>query len=350
LGLGEADSQPRWIGIRRHQAALVILGLGITGSWIIEARSPFLELVAGVCILSLALPSIDGLTGAEFVVTTMWFVFRRRWLVIETEFEGSSLGIRARGAVTARGFELRHRGRLDLSGSDLEISERFTEVVKSYAAREDINHLSIHVRTKEAESSTLLTMRGVVKEPDGWFENPKLLRAMVGLDGGVRAGVLERWSYVRTDTEVVRTHRVHDFTGASASRAMLERLQQSPCHPDVSLHADIIPSVKAQRIASRAVHQISSDSAASSAVGFRRNARSKRFLSRLSQREELVASGEALLRVGIFITVRASSLAELRASANVLIRSVEESGLRVERGMGRQLLWYCWQLPGGPGW
>jgi len=52
----------------------------------------------------------------------------------------------------------------------------------------------------------------------------------------------------------------------------------------------------------------------------------------------------------VFVTVHAVSLGELRARGKELLRSAEESGLRLERGAGRQAPWYCFQLPGGPGW
>ena len=51
VALGEADAEARWIGIRRHQAALVIVGLGLAGDWVISPRAPVIEVVVGVVLL-----------------------------------------------------------------------------------------------------------------------------------------------------------------------------------------------------------------------------------------------------------------------------------------------------------
>ena len=351
VGLGEADAESRWIGIRRHQAALIIVGVGLVGDWIIVSRAIPGELVLGLCALIASVPAMDRLTVAEFLGVCAAFTFRQRWLVVQSDPLGSSLALRARGATTATGFELHHRGRLDLSGSDLELSERLVDLVKSLAARSETEHASVHVRSTPTSANTLLTLRHGALGPEGWSENSELLRDTLGLrPGEACSGLLERWSYVRSLDEVIRTYRIRDFNGARETRALLEKLQQSVSHPGISLHFDVLTSARAHRLSSRAVHRMGSDDAASMAAGFRRSARSKRSLHRLVQREEFVASGEALLRMAVFVTVHAVSLGELRARGKELLRSAEESGLRLERGAGRQAPWYCFQLPGGPGW
>ena len=47
LGLGVADGESRWIGVRRHQAVLVIAGFGLIGEWITQAHGASIELVIG---------------------------------------------------------------------------------------------------------------------------------------------------------------------------------------------------------------------------------------------------------------------------------------------------------------
>lgn len=351
VGLGESDAEARWVGIRRHQATFVIIGLGLVGDWIIEPHTTSGALALGLCCLITALPASDGLTVGESLCVAVSFALRRSWMVVRTESQGRTLAVQARGVTTATGFELLHRGRLDLSGADFELSRRLVELTKSLATGAESDHASIHVRATAVGTSTLLTLRTSALRPDGWHENPGLLRDFFDLKPGCESvGVLERWSYVRVHDEVIRTFRLRDFSGASDARALLEKVQQSPCHPGIALHLEVLPSVRAQRISSRAVHRMGSDNAVSSAAGFRRSARSKRSLLRLAQREELVADGEALLRLGVFVTVRAISLTDLRVRTCELLRSCEESGVRVERGTGRQLLWHCFQLPGGPGW
>jgi hypothetical protein len=351
VGLGDSDANARWVGIRRHQAVFLILGLGLVGDWIIVPHSKVVELVAGVLTLSGAVPVYDGLTAAEMVSVALQYLLRGRWSLITAHSELATTKIEARGVVAVRGFELVHRGRLDLSGSDLALVAKFADLVRGLATSSESSHVSIHVRSSPRNANTLLTLRAGASTPDGWFESGGLLQEFVGLaKHRDEIGLLERWNYLRNEQEVFRTLRVVDFSGAPAQSALLEKLQQSSRHPEIALHADVLSSAKAHRVASRAVHQLSSDSAASSAVGFRRSARSKRSLHRLSQREEFVAEGEALLRIAVFVTVRASSRAALREASSDVIRSAEEGGLRAHRGVGRQILWHSFQLPGGPGW
>ncbi|MFZ1062412.1 MAG: hypothetical protein WAN30_02960 [Acidimicrobiales bacterium] len=351
VGLGDADAESRWVGIRRHQAALCILGIGLTGDWVIESHAQSFELVLGLGLFVMALPASEGLTVGEFLGVASLFGSRSRWLVVHAEANGRSLSLRARGVVHVIGFELVHRGRLDLAGSDFELAQRFADLTKSLATGGEVDHVSIHVRSDLGSARTLLALHASDLSPEGWHENADLLRSFLDLGANSNSsGLLERWGYLRRRHEVLRVYRLRDFSGVDGSRAVLEKIQQSRCHPEVALHVDVLTNERAQRVASRAVHRMGSDHAASSAIGFRRSARSKRSLLRLSQREEFVASGEALLRLAVFLTVRASSLVELRARSRELQKSCKESGLRVERGGGRQLAWYCFQLPGGPGW
>jgi hypothetical protein len=98
------------------------------------------------------------------------------------------------------------------------------------------------------------------------------------------------------------------------------------------------------------VHRTGTDDAASASVGFRHTARAQRALQRLTQREILVAGGRALLRIGVYVCVRAPSQRQLNSSVSEVLRRAHEAGLRCERGLGRQAIWFCHQLPGGPGW
>jgi hypothetical protein len=95
---------------------------------------------------------------------------------------------------------------------------------------------------------------------------------------------------------------------------------------------------------------VGSDAATSQSAGFRRTAQSTRTLERLRQRESLVVEGAALLRIAVFVVIRAASLQQLHRDVQSVARCAVESGLRCEPGFGRQAAWYCAQLPGAPGW
>jgi hypothetical protein len=351
VGLGVADGDSRWVGVRRHQAVLIITGLGLSGEWLIRPRSTFAELLLGVLLLLGATPVGDGLTVAEFSIVVLRYLGRSRWSRVSVEAQPNAVQLEARGRVNVRGFELRHRGRLDLCGLDVQGARDLAAVANALATNQGSAHVSVHVRSSANGAATLLTLSDGASPPDGWSENAELILDVVGLAPTKSSmWLLERWRYLRSTDEVIRVLRVGDFTAAAEGRALLEGLQQSRAGVTVGLHFEVVARTRAQRIAERAVHRVGSDGAISRAAGFRRTSRAERSLERLSQREVLVASGRALLRLAVYVTVRASSVDQLREGARELTRRAREAGVRCEGGFGRQAIWYCHQLPGGPGW
>lgn len=347
LGLGAADGESRWIGVRRHQAGLAIAGLGLIGEWITQAHGALIEVVAGVAFLACAAPTSDGLTVGERVRIGVDFAVRSRWTSVRASLRHGSLTVVAHGQTTTRGFELQHRGRLDLSGRGHHNALALAEFADAMATSDDTRHFSLHVRTSPKDVATLLVVPPNVTAPSGWLENPELALAAAG--AGV-TWLLERWSYVRDATGVTRVLRVRDFSAVPDGHALLERLQFAAPTLDVVVHVDVVGGVRAHRLAARAVHRVGSDDVASRAAGFRRTAQSTRALERLRQRESLVVEGTALLRIAVFVVVRSASLQQLRRDVKGVTRSALEAGLRCESGLGRQSAWYCAQLPGAPGW
>src|SRR5471032_859703 len=115
IALGESDADARWIAIRRHQAVLVIVGLGLVGDWLVRASSQIVELAGGVTLLVCAAPAYDALTLAELLWVGACFLARSRWTLLGATNERGALSLRARGQVRVWDYSLRHRGRLDLS-------------------------------------------------------------------------------------------------------------------------------------------------------------------------------------------------------------------------------------------
>jgi hypothetical protein len=347
LGLGVADGESRWIGVRRHQACLVIAGLGLVGEWITQAHGTLIEFVAGAAMLACAAPTKDGLTVGERVRIGVAFTFRSRWTIIRVRFHDGAATVSANGEVTVRGFELQHRGRLDLSGRDQQNAQVLAEFADALATSDDTRHFSLHVRSSPEDVATSLVVPADVSAPSGWLESTRTLE----VTGGAGASwLLERWSYLREADGVLRVLRVRDFSAVPDGHALLERLQFASPTLDVVVHIDVVGGVRAHRLAARAVHRVGSDDVTSRAAGFRRTAQSTRTLERLHQRESLVVEGTALLRVAVFVVIRSTSLQRLRHDVQVVTRSALESGLRCEPGFGRQSSWYCAQLPGAPGW
>ena len=351
LGLGVADGESRWIGVRRHQAALAISGVGLAGEWLTQAHGEAFELVIGIVLLSCAVPTKDGLTVGERLLIATTFTVRSRWTSIRVGRSGEATTICARGDATVRGYELQHRGRLDLSGRDRLNALALAEFADALSTADEPRHFSLHVRSSPSGVTTLLAAPMDVNPPSNWLVN-STSKSESSRNGGDPSAtwLLERWAHVRDDREVIRVLRIRDFSSVPDGHALLERMQFASPTLDVALHVDVVGGVRAHRLAARAVHRVGSDDVTSLAAGFRRTAQSSHNLERTCQRESLVVEGTALLRIAVFIVIRASSLQQLRRDVDAVTRTSVESGLRCEPGYGRQALWYCAQLPGGPGW
>lgn len=349
LGLGVADGESRWIGVRRHQAGLAIAGVGLIGEWLTQTHGAVIEVVMGVVLLMCAAPTNDGLTVGERVRIGVDFVLRSRWTSVRVSQRQGALTVVAHGKATSRGFELQHRGRLDLSGRDQLNALALAEFADALATSDETRHLSLHVRSSPQAVATLLFAPTDVSVPNGWAESAALAREIAEVGGAGVAWMLERWSYLRDASGVTRVLRVRDFSAVPDGHAMLERLQFASPTLDVVVHIDVVGGVRANRLAARAVHRVGSDDVTSRAAGFRRTAQSTRALDRLRQRESLVVEGAALLRIAVFVVIRSASPQQLRRDVEAVMRSALESGLRCEPGLGRQSSWYCAQLPGAPG-
>lgn len=350
LGLGESDAQSRWIGIRRHQAVAIMLGLGLVGDWVLRPRAALIEAVVGLGLLVSAVTVTEGLTLAELGVIAVRFVGRSRWTSVEVRVEEEMVSLDARGRSRFRGYALHHRGRLDLSGRDLDVASSLATVVDGLATAESDSHVSLHVAPGAAGVATLLSLNDTVTPPPGWTVDTSLALHVAGATPTRPDWLLERWPYVRTERGLVSVIRIRDFSSATGRTALLERLQGANEYVGVALHVEVLGGSRAQRTTERAVHRQRSDGAITLAAGFRRTARTERALERVGQREAQVARGRSLLRLAVYAVVGAASLKELRECTEQVVRTAHESGLRTERGFGRQARWYCQQLPGGPGW
>jgi hypothetical protein len=350
-GLASSDADPRWIGVRRHQAVLVLVGLALIGDGVMRARSPLVEIVSGTALAVAALPvaGTDAMTVAELAAIAVRYCLRSRWSQVAVIDLASQVRVEARGRAAVSTYRLNHVGRLDLAGRDVDGAESVAQFADAMAAAGEDGHLSWHVRTDARGAATMLSITGGAVPPAGWTRDREIAEQIVDTPGQP-AWIYERWGYVRCPSGTRAVLRVRDFSAAPAERAALAHVQLKSEQICVAVHADVLSSTRGRRLAERAVHRHRSDGAASAAAGFRRTAVVERSFARLREREFQVAAGRALLRLGVFVTVRAESLPELLAELRHVRSALHESGLRSERGRGRQADWYCRQLPGGPGW
>jgi hypothetical protein len=351
VGLGESDADARWIGIRRHQAALLIVSAVLIAEGVMSSRARVAATVAGLALSACSLPAKDGRTLGEQCVVLLRYVVRTHWRTLNIRELGDDVVLWCGSEVAFRGYELSHRGRLDLSGRDVAIAASLAEFADAASAAKSGQHFSEHVVHAKGSASTLLVLPVDTTSPEGWTpQNTLALEAAMGSSEESALDLFERLTYVRTNRRLVRIYRVRDFSFVPQRRGLLEQLLRSALEVDVALHVDVVGNATAQRLASRAVHRVGSDDETTRSAGFRRTARSSRNFDRLAQRERLVASGHALLRVAVFILVSAESLDDLRRRSNHVWRCAHDAGLRLDRGRGLQAPWFRAQLPGGPGW
>jgi hypothetical protein len=349
VGLGEGDAEVRWVGLRRHQAVVVVLGVVLAGDAVLHSWAP-VPLALGLSFGAAAIVVGDGRTIGEHVTVTLAYAARRHWRVVTALELGDEVALWADGEVAFRVFALEHCGRLDLSGRDDGDARALAALVDAAGAARGGQHLSWHVVRGDEGTHTVLVLPVAVASPENWRPAVGALCRLVGLeDGSLSASFLERFSYLRGPEHVRRVFRVSDFSAVSRS-ALLEGLLRIRESANVAVHVDVVGAERSHRLAARAVHRVGSDAETTRAFGFRRSARAVRALERLAQREDLVAAGRALVRVAVFVVVRAPTLDELRRRSDAVWREVHDGGLRLERGRGRQASWFRAQLPGGPGW
>lgn len=348
LGLGAGDAESRWIGIRRHQAVLGVTGFAVAGDWLVRATSIPIEGVLGLVLCLAALPMYDAITGAQWLRAAAAFLFRSHWFSVDARPCDGAIAMFAGGEGRYRAFVLQHRGRLDLSGRDSDLATSLLRFADGLASGDRSRHFSLHTSVRAHATTTFLALPPDVHAPDGWREDNIGTLESSGLFAlETPSSLLERWRYVRDRRGLARVVRIRDFSAAPEGRPLLEEIQATNGSRDVALHVDVVASIRAHRVAARAVHRGGSDDATSLAAGFRRSARSGRTLERLRQREVFVASGRALLRIGVYVVIRAQNIDELRTNLKAFYQVANESGLRCERGLGQQARWYRNQLPGG---
>ena len=168
VGLGDADAESRWIGVRRHQAFLLVVGVCLLGHWLTAPNATFVEALIGTFCLVCASPTNEGLTLGERVLILVHFVVRSRWSSLRVGLFDGVITVEARGVVRLHGFELSHRGRLDLSGRDVDNATSLASFADALATSEVTRHFSTHVIARGDVVSTMLALPEDVSAPAGW--------------------------------------------------------------------------------------------------------------------------------------------------------------------------------------
>ena len=344
----DSDAEVRWYGLARHRLVLILGALGVSLVALVTHGARGWEWWVALALALLTAPGTAGRSCYEMAVVEARFWLRRRvtWTVVTVTPQG--LVLTSRHECRAEVYELSHRGRLDLSGHDAGLAARLAQLVEAIAEAGVGAHLALHVESREGAppATTLSTTSPIVAAPE-WRRVP---------DGGVprtlrvgRNALLERRDHLRTRDGVLRTLRVSRFAPGRETSG-LAALGERAAWLTLSVHAAVVPTARARRLAARAVHRVGSDAQITRAAGFRWSARREWELEALRQREQAVAAGAALCQWALYLVVRASSLEELRARVDDVVALSRAAGLRLDVGSARQREYFEFQLPGGPGW
>jgi hypothetical protein len=168
LGLGVADAESRWIGVRRHQAILIIMGLGLLGHWL-TSSAPLVEAFVGVACLACAAPTSDGLTVGERTYIGLHFVGRSRWTSIRVRLSADVMTVGARGEVSLRGFELS----TTVADLTFRVATATTPVglasfADALATSDATRHFSMHVLARRGDVVDASRLPEDVSAPAGW--------------------------------------------------------------------------------------------------------------------------------------------------------------------------------------
>lgn len=331
------------MGVRPHQVALLLGAGSALAGWLVADHRAWWLLVAALTCGTLALRASAGDTVAEVVQLGVRQFLRSRWRQVDVFSVDTHTFISAASRSSFRCYELEHRGRLDLTGGDHALGESLRDLADALAQRSGSSRFSLHVVDRRGDVTTVLVLAPELTPPSGWRTLEDTARLV-----SAAPAVLERWSYLRRDESLIRCYRVFDFSAVRETRPLLESLQRAGSPSSLSLHVEVLSASRARRVSARAAHQLDSDVAAATAAGFRRSARTSARQRRVAERENLVAEGRALVRLGVYVTIEAPSLSALRAAHDELWRHAHDHGLRLERGWGRQYAWWSAQLPGSP--
>lgn len=346
--LGEADARARLIGLAPHQVIAPLAGVALLAASLLGGSERILSAIAGLALVVAAIPIAGGLSVAEVAGVALGYLGRSHSHVVGgLALDGEDLiwSDRAPGWALA-GCELGHRGRLDLTGADVEAARALAGAIDAASAGGD-RVVTVHVTPAPSRRTLLATPPGA-GPPQGWTSAPGALVASLGLGEGRDALYYERPTHLRGTNGVTRVYRVRDFSAVAPGAALLERALRADTPHALSVRYEVVGARRATRLASRAAHRVDADDAVGRALGFRRSARAARSMARLAQREVEVARGRSLVRVAVYLVVSARDLDELHRRSVALWRHAHESGLRLDAGVGRQATWHRAALPGAP--
>ncbi len=309
--------------------ALMVSGRGTIGSAL---------LVLGASAL-LFVP-LDGEALGTWSAIILRFFSRSRWTACRYEHEGPDTHLTLRGRRKQRWATARFLGRSDLTDSAGSYWRDFESMLRRLAAFDEPTRFALYdYHVDETPTASLWVDREVAWSAP--WQTASAPRPWALDSGWFR----EEWSYVRDATHFVAVVRVTADSVAVSN--LFDRLRSPTAEWEVSLHGEVVPRRSALRRVRRASHATRSDDQLSRTFGFLPSAQRGMEHRAVVEREHLVAQGDALVKIALLLTCRATSLSELRHRVRAAVAHARTAGVKVQRGWGSQIDWFVLIHGGG---
>ena len=145
----------------------------------------------------------------------------------------------------------------------------------------------------------------------------------------------EEWSHVRDATCFMASLRV--LADTTDVNSLFDRLRSPTAEWAVSLHGEVQPRRKALRRVRRASHATRSDDQLARTLGFSPSMQRAAEHRAVTEREQLVTQGDALLRIAFLLTCRAGSMSELQQRVRTATAHARSAGVKTQRCWGQQI-------------
>ena len=283
---------------------------------------------------------IDSEPLGTWVGTLLRFVSRSRWTACRYEDAGRETHLTLRGRRIQQWATATFRGRGELTDSASSQWRAFELLLRRYAVYDEPTRFALFDYQIDGNPEASLRADRTSEWPPPWQASTAPRYWSLG-----SSWFREEWAYVRDSSSFVATVRV--IADAVDASNLFDRLRSSAGEWEVSLHGEVQPRTKALRRVRRASHASRSDDQLARTFGFTTSVQRAIEHQSVVEREQLVTQGDALMRIALFMTCRASSLSEMQRRVRAATTHARSVGVKTQRGWGRQMDWFALVHGGG---
>ena len=273
---------------------------------------------------------IDGEPLGTRVVTTIHFLSRSRWTACRYESAGIETHLILRGRRMQQWATATFLGRGDLTDIAGSQWHAFELMLRQHASYEEPTRFALYDYHADGRPEASLWVDRAMGFPPPW-------RAVTAPRPWILTSpwFREEWSFVRDATTFVAVVRV--LADTTDGKNLFDRLRSPTAEWEVSLHGEVQPRRKALRRVRRASHATRSDDQLARTLGFLPSMQRAVEHRAVVEREQLVTQGDALVRIALLMTCRASSMSELQQRVGAAKEHARSAGVKTQRCGGHQI-------------